>query len=151
MVAWAQAFDSEAVIDRTFGRICALHRGSLATELTLHIEFPWMDIGHGASVCDVGGGVGNMLIALSKRYPTLQLTLQDLPERTLQAKTEVWPVKCPQAIAENRIDFVPIDFLKEAPVPGCEIYYVSIPLSSFQIVLIMSRKRDSSKTSCTSI
>ncbi|KAF9033801.1 S-adenosyl-L-methionine-dependent methyltransferase [Panaeolus papilionaceus] len=102
MVAWAQAFDSEAVID----------------------QFPWMDIGHGASVCDVGGGVGNMLIALSKRYPTLQLTLQDLPERTLQAKTEVWPVKCPQAIAENRIDFVPIDFLKEAPVPGCEIYYL---------------------------
>ncbi|PPQ70231.1 hypothetical protein CVT24_013089 [Panaeolus cyanescens] len=102
MVAWAQAFDSEAVID----------------------QFPWMEIGERATVCDVGGGVGNMLIALAKRYPKLRLTLQDLPERTLQARMEVWPVKCPEAIAEKRIEFQPIDFLKEAPVPGCQIYYL---------------------------
>ena len=61
---------------------------------------------------------------LAKAHPTLQLKLQDLPERILQAKNEVWPKECPEAIQENRIEFEPIDFLSESPIKDCNVYYV---------------------------
>ena len=85
-------------------------------------EFPWKELGDGASV---GGGIGNITLQLAKAYPTLNLKLQDLPECILQAKQEVWPKECPEAITENRIQFEPIDFLRESPIQGCDVYYVS--------------------------
>ena len=88
-------------------------------------------MGHGASVCDVGSGVGNMSLQLAKAYPTLKLKLQDLPERILQAKNEFWPKKYPEAIEEGRIQFEPIDFLSESPIQGCNIYYVSNSCDKF--------------------
>jgi len=62
---------------------------------------------------------------LAKAYPQLQVKLQDLPGRIQQAKNEVWPERCPEAIAENRIEFKPIDFLAESPIPNCDAYFVS--------------------------
>src|SRR6266446_6344938 len=88
------------------------------------LEYPWKELYNGATVCDVGGGVGNIPLQLAKAHPKLQLILQDLPERIKQAKDEVWPKECPEAIAENRITFEPIDFFKSSPVPGCDVYYV---------------------------
>lgn len=90
------------------------------------IEFPWKELDHGASVCDVGGGIGNMTLQLAKAYPTLKFKLQDLPERILQAKDEVWPRECPEAIKEERIEFEPINFLSESPIQGCNVYYVGL-------------------------
>lgn len=81
-------------------------------------------MGDGASVCDVGSGIGAVTLQLAKAYPTLQLKLQDLPNVILQAKNEVWPKECPEAIKEDRIQFQPIDFMTESPVPGCNVYYV---------------------------
>jgi len=92
--------------------------------LEVCLEYPWRELGNGATVCDVGGGIGNILLQLAKAQPNLQLILQDSPERIKQAKDEVWPKECPEAIAENRITFEPIDFFKSPPVPGCDIYYV---------------------------
>ena len=88
------------------------------------VEFPWKELGDGATVCDVAGGVGNICLQLAKTHPNLRLILQDLPERIQQAKNEVWPKKCPEAIAEGRIAFEPIDFFASSPVPGCNVYYV---------------------------
>ena len=75
-------------------------------------EFPWKELGDGASVCDVGGRMRNVTLQLAKSYPTLNLKLQDLHERILQAKDEIWPKECPEAIKENRIQFEPIDFFR---------------------------------------
>ena len=86
--------------------------------------YPWEELGHGASVCDVGGGVGNIAIRLAKQFPTLQLKLQDLPERILQARDDFWPQNCPEAIKENRIEFLPLDFLTESPIKHCDVYLV---------------------------
>ena len=88
------------------------------------LEFPWKELGDGATVCDVAGGIGNMSLQLAKTYPNLRLILQDLPQRIQQAKNEVWPKECPEAIAERRIAFEPLDFFASSPVPGCNIYYV---------------------------
>ena len=87
-------------------------------------------MGDGASVCDVGGGIGHITLQLAKAYPNLNLKLQDLPERIHQAKNEVWPKECPEAIKENRIQFEPIDFLSQSPIQGCNVYYVSLTLST---------------------
>ena len=104
--------------------IC-LEISPLLTFLYKSGEFPWKELGSGASVCDVGGGIGNMTLQLAKAYPTLNLKLQDLPERIFQAKNEFWPKECPEAIKEQRIQFKPIDFLSESPIQGCNVYYVS--------------------------
>jgi len=98
--------------------------GSVSDAYAVIKEFPWNELGDGASVCDVGGGVGTMSLRLAKTYPTLQLKLQDLPHVILQAKNEVWPKEFPEAIKEGRIRFQPIDFLKESPIPGCDVYYL---------------------------
>ena len=91
----------------------------------MRVEFPWKELGNGATVCDVAGGVGNISLQLAKAYPNLRLILQDLPERIQQAKNEVWPKECPEAIAERRITFEPIDFFASSPVLGCDVYFVS--------------------------
>jgi hypothetical protein len=95
------------------------------------VEFPWGELGDGATVCDVAGGVGNISLQLAKAHPNLQLILQDLPDRIQQAKNEIWPKECPEAIAERRITFEPIDFFASSPVPGCNVYFVRAYLSSF--------------------
>ena len=63
---------------------------------------------------------------LARAYPTLQLKLQDLPDRIVQAKTQVWPRECPEAIKESRIEFKALDFLSESPINGCDVYYVGL-------------------------
>ena len=125
MAAWSAAIDANSVITGI-----SLFVENLMLLLTSSIsirsaEFPWKDLGHGTSVCDVGSGIGNMTLQLAKAYPTLKLKLQDLPECILQAKNEFWPKKYPEAIEEERIQFEPIDFLSESPIQGCDIYYVS--------------------------
>lgn len=86
--------------------------------------FPWAELGPGATVCDVGGGIGAITMQLARAHPTLQLKLQDLPDRIQQAETQVWPKECPEAIKEQRIEFKVIDFLAESPIKGCDIYLV---------------------------
>lgn len=61
---------------------------------------------------------------LARAYPKLQLILQDLPGCIQQVKNDIWPSQCPEAIAENRIQFEPMDFFAGPPILGCNIYYV---------------------------
>ena len=100
----------------------------------MRVEFPWKELGNGATVCDVAGGVGSISLQLAKSYPNLRLILQDLPERIQQAKDEVWPKEYPEAIAEGRITFEPIDFFTSSPVPGCNVYYVRDTFLSFSLL-----------------
>ncbi|EKM76021.1 hypothetical protein AGABI1DRAFT_79240 [Agaricus bisporus var. burnettii JB137-S8] len=102
MIGWGDAIEANAVIN----------------------EFPWGSLPEGTTICDVGGGVGNISTQLANSYPALRLILQDLPHQLKIAEEEVWPEHAPKAIAENRIEFIPFDFLQEAPKLGCDIYYV---------------------------
>ncbi|KAI0060967.1 S-adenosyl-L-methionine-dependent methyltransferase [Artomyces pyxidatus] len=86
-------------------------------------KYPWSTLSAGTTVCDVGGGIGAVLILLGQKYPHLKLTLQDLPNVMDQAR-QFWQEGCPEAIQDGRIDFVAIDFFKEPPVKGQDIYYV---------------------------
>jgi len=64
------------------------------------------------------------MMQLAHSYPHLQLKLQDLPERVMQAENEIWPEECPEALQDGRIEFKGMDFFAESPIKGCDIYYV---------------------------
>ncbi|KAF5363268.1 hypothetical protein D9756_001094 [Leucocoprinus leucothites] len=100
MVAWNATLDSHAIIT----------------------AYPWDKLRDGAVVNDVGGGRGNISMELYKRYPNLNLKLQDLPERTEQTQRESWPKECPQVIADGRIEFKSVDLFVESPIANCDIY-----------------------------
>ncbi|XP_006460606.1 hypothetical protein AGABI2DRAFT_117546 [Agaricus bisporus var. bisporus H97] len=102
MIGWGDAIEANAVIH----------------------DFPWGQLPKGTSVCDVGGGVGNISIQLAKSYPSLHLVLQDLPHQLKFAEEETWPELCPEAISEHRIEFIPLDFFQESPKRSCDIYYL---------------------------
>ncbi|KAF9254151.1 S-adenosyl-L-methionine-dependent methyltransferase [Marasmius fiardii PR-910] len=70
--------------------------------------------------CDVGSGPGAVALSLSKHYKDkFRVTLQDLSDPLGHAKT-VWSTEYPAAI----VDFVPVNFLKESPVPGQDVYFL---------------------------
>ena len=52
----------------------------------------------------------------------------------LQAKNEVWPKECPEAIQENR---KPIDFFVGSPIKDCSVYYCRV--HHFSHTFFMSR------------
>ncbi|KAJ7152578.1 S-adenosyl-L-methionine-dependent methyltransferase [Mycena crocata] len=109
MIGWGTAVEASAVVD----------------------VYPWKALDSGATVCDLGGGVGAMAIQLARAHPGLQLKLQDLPDRMMQAESVVWPAECPEAIEKNRIEFRAIDFFAEPPIAGCDVYYIKNILHAF--------------------
>ncbi|KAK7021280.1 hypothetical protein VNI00_017455 [Paramarasmius palmivorus] len=60
---------------------------------------------------------------LSKKNPNFKVVLQDQPEVLVQAK-EYWSTQYPQAVQEGKVRFVPINFLRDNAVEGCDVYYV---------------------------
>jgi len=89
-------------------------------------DFPWDKLKKDSVICDVGGGVGSISTQLAKCYPTLRFILQDLPGELEIAEHKVWPQRCPEAIQQKRISFIPLNFFKESPEKGCDIYFVSV-------------------------
>ncbi|KAK0441263.1 O-methyltransferase-domain-containing protein [Desarmillaria tabescens] len=87
-------------------------------------EYPWVTLRDGATMCDVGGGIGSISMQLAEAYPHLRIVLQDLPAPIQNAKNDIWPKLCPAAIETGRVDFKAMDFLVESPVGGCEVYYL---------------------------
>ncbi|EIW80787.1 S-adenosyl-L-methionine-dependent methyltransferase [Coniophora puteana RWD-64-598 SS2] len=109
--------------------------------------FPWQNY---TSVCDIGGSVGTVSMPLARKYPHLRITIQDREEVT-QHTIDHWASNYPEAVAENRAHFVPIDFLTGAPVEGCDLYYMRFilhdwPQSDAQIIVNNVRKAMSPKS-----
>ncbi|TFY67048.1 hypothetical protein EVG20_g4086 [Dentipellis fragilis] len=96
-----------------------------ATLVSKHLtEFPWKDLPNGATVCDLGGGIGTIAMDLAKKQRHLYLTLQDHLPSVIDHARQVWGAEMPDAVTENRIDFVPVDFLQSSPVSNQNIYYI---------------------------
>ncbi|KIO11687.1 hypothetical protein M404DRAFT_20303 [Pisolithus tinctorius Marx 270] len=94
--------------------------GPVMGSLSILHHYPWNDV---ATVCDVGASVGSVSIPLSKAHPHLKITDQDLPE-VLEAARSVWEKEAFEALREKRVEFLTLDFFKEAPVPGKDVYYL---------------------------
>ncbi|KIJ34904.1 hypothetical protein M422DRAFT_262863 [Sphaerobolus stellatus SS14] len=97
--------------------------GEVTGKAMLPKVYAWENVLENATLCDVGGSSGHMVLDLMKEYPKLKAIIQDLPPVVEQAK-EFWTKENPQAIEKQRVEFVPLDFLKETPVPNCDFYYL---------------------------
>ncbi|KAH7923288.1 S-adenosyl-L-methionine-dependent methyltransferase [Leucogyrophana mollusca] len=102
-----------------FGRAMAAVGGVLGCQSVLY-EYPWQRY---TSVCDVGSGVGTFAMPLARMFPHIKVTLQDLPGVLEQAK-EDWGANFPEAVVRDRVDFTSVDFLREVPTLGQDIYYL---------------------------
>jgi hypothetical protein len=107
----------------------------------------------GSTFCDIGSGVGAISLKLAKTHSHLRLTLQDQPQILEHAQDvrivnhfyssmtvvesfrfQVWRHEFPEALAEQRVDFVPLDFFKEGPAKNHDIYYVTFFLFFWKIM-----------------
>jgi len=87
--------------------------------------FPWKDLAPGSTICDVGSGAGDVCLQLVKDHSHLKVTLQDQPQ-VLDNAHDLWTRKYPNAVEDQRVDFVTLDFLKEGPVRNQDIYYMRL-------------------------
>ncbi|KAA1473506.1 S-adenosyl-L-methionine-dependent methyltransferase [Dentipellis sp. KUC8613] len=100
------------------------NRAMTALRLGLPNEFyPVASLPPNTTWCDIGGGMGGVLIPVAQTNPKLRLTLQDQPEVLAQAGPHIQK-ECPALFAEDRIALQPIDFIKESPVKAQDIYYM---------------------------
>ncbi|KAG1835539.1 S-adenosyl-L-methionine-dependent methyltransferase [Suillus variegatus] len=90
--------------------------GSLAV-LT---HFPFEKL---STVVDVGGGIGAFSLPLAKTHKNVKIIIHDLPEALVQAR-DIWARECPEALTENRVEFKNLDFFKQVPAKGKDIYYL---------------------------
>lgn len=94
------------------------------------------------TICDVGGGTGHVPLALLRAFPehNFKAVIHDVPTqleegmkvgltllvpRNILDVLQHWEATFPEALRSDKVDFVPLDFLKETPTPGCDFYYVS--------------------------
>ncbi|KAJ7634561.1 S-adenosyl-L-methionine-dependent methyltransferase [Roridomyces roridus] len=87
--------------------------------------YPWSTVSPDTIVCDVGGGYGHRTIDLLKEFPHLKIVLQDLPGVIEEGKKNLAENQELETLLKKRVDHVPLDFFKETPVGGCDIYYLS--------------------------
>ncbi|KAI0342293.1 S-adenosyl-L-methionine-dependent methyltransferase [Trametopsis cervina] len=106
-----------------FGRYMVAFGQAVGTA-AVATEYPWHALPAGTTVCDVGSGIGAVTLELAKAHPGLKLILQDMPGVLQYAKDETWPKEAPEAIAEGRVEFLPMDFFKESPKEGCDFYFL---------------------------
>ncbi|KAJ4478425.1 S-adenosyl-L-methionine-dependent methyltransferase [Lentinula aciculospora] len=110
MVGWGQIFGKEHFLPQAY---------------------PWSAESSETTVCDVAGGNGFATMALLKAHPHLKLVLQD-QQQIIDRAQEFWEKQHPSAVQKGRVQFLPFDFFKDAPVKGCDIYYLSFILHDWQ-------------------
>ncbi|KAG2039958.1 S-adenosyl-L-methionine-dependent methyltransferase [Suillus americanus] len=111
----------KAMEDNAFHRAMLGLSDMLGTSAVLH-HYPWNDI---SSVVDVGSGTGAFSTPLAKMFPHLRITNQDLPNVMVLAQN-AWEKNAPvtETLLDGRMEFIPIDFLEDAPVVGKDVYYL---------------------------
>jgi hypothetical protein len=92
--------------------------------LIISTDYAWNELPQGATVVDVGGGVGGFIMQLLRVYPHLNCVVQDRAEVVKQGEQEVWPQQAPDLLESSEVRFVAHDFFKQNPVEGADIYWL---------------------------
>jgi len=86
--------------------------------------FDWTSLPDNEIVVDVGGGVGNVAIRISKANPKLKVICQDLP-KTVEAAKNYWKGEEEKAIiSSGRVSFEENNFFSTQPVQNASVYFV---------------------------
>ncbi|KAA1472019.1 S-adenosyl-L-methionine-dependent methyltransferase [Dentipellis sp. KUC8613] len=112
---WYEKHPTEAA---RFNRAMTAFRLGWVTEY-----YPVAAIPAGSTWCDIGGGMGHVLLSIARANPGIKATLQDQPHVLAHARESI-EKEYPQGLREDRVRLVPIDFISESPVKGLDFYYM---------------------------
>ncbi|KAF7314318.1 Kinesin-like protein [Mycena kentingensis (nom. inval.)] len=106
--------------------------------------YPWADLPADTRICDVGGGNGHVSTNLLEKFPHLKVVVQDLP-KVVETGRDFLAQADMDAGLKQKVEYVPLDFFSDTPVPGCEIYYIrhvlhDWPVSECKTILDNVRK-----------
>ncbi|EJD00206.1 O-methyltransferase [Fomitiporia mediterranea MF3/22] len=80
--------------------------------------FDWGSLPKGGIVVDVGGGLGQVSLEVSKAHPDLRVVLEDRPLIIEQAK-QFWQENLPRSVTGCKVQFIGTDFFEAQPkLPG---------------------------------
>ncbi|KZV83925.1 S-adenosyl-L-methionine-dependent methyltransferase [Exidia glandulosa HHB12029] len=92
------------------------------TDEIAHV-YPWSTVRDDTTFCDIGGSVGHVAMALLKANPGFRVVVHDLPTVIEEAR-KVWQREFPEALDEQSVQLLPLDFVKQRPLSGCNYYYL---------------------------
>ncbi|KIY49128.1 O-methyltransferase [Fistulina hepatica ATCC 64428] len=76
--------------------------------------FDFGSLKDGATVVDVGGGVGSVTLGLARQFPKINFVIQDLPNQLGQAE-KFWTENYPEAYRSGRVKFIAHNFFEPYP------------------------------------
>ncbi|GJJ11788.1 hypothetical protein Clacol_006026 [Clathrus columnatus] len=106
--------------------------------------YPWAELPENAKVVDVGSGIGDMPMILSKNFPTFKFVLQDFAG-VMGGAREHWEVNNPSALNEGRIEFLAHDFFKPQPVKDADLFLLRMithDWGSSHVITILKHLRE---------
>ncbi|GAA5853666.1 hypothetical protein JCM5353_001397 [Sporobolomyces roseus] len=109
-------------------------------ESVLTNGFPWKDLPENSTVCDVGGGKGDISLEIHKAIPRLKFVVQDQEKTIENGAIPFWKANASEAL-EHRVKLMPHDILTPQPVEGAAVYLMRLVLHGFideQVVQILS-------------
>ncbi|KAK7691573.1 hypothetical protein QCA50_004972 [Cerrena zonata] len=119
---WEYYEKQDAVRAQRFGKAMIGFSSFITFDSTLY-GFPWKDLAPKSTVCDLGSGLGHVSMHIAKACPQINIVLQDLPNTIEQAKL-IWRERAPEIIDAGRVEFVPVNFLRQSPVTACDYYFM---------------------------
>ncbi|KAJ5407630.1 hypothetical protein N7509_001513 [Penicillium cosmopolitanum] len=84
--------------------------------------YPWAEQKN-AHIVDVGGAIGAATLPILRAFPGLSLTVQDQPESQPLFEKHLTE-RFSDVVGVSNTRFVSLDFFKECPVHGAEIYFL---------------------------
>ncbi|KAJ8502698.1 hypothetical protein ONZ45_g11512 [Pleurotus djamor] len=84
--------------------------------------FKWGDLPAGATIVDVGGGLGHNTLSIAKEHRHLKCVVQDRAAVIEQAKV-FWQENLPEALTDGTIQLQAHDFFAPQPVKNADVYW----------------------------
>ncbi|KXN89277.1 Sterigmatocystin 8-O-methyltransferase [Leucoagaricus sp. SymC.cos] len=114
-----------------------------------HLGFQWSSIPPYSHVVDVGGDVGSTSLPISKEFPSLKVTTQDLPAVVVQAE-QYWTSNLPDAISSGAVNFEGHDFFSPQPHQDASVFILGYILHDWSddrsVTILENLRRAASAT-----
>ncbi|KAF8192239.1 O-methyltransferase [Mycena galopus ATCC 62051] len=127
-------------------RFAVAMEGSTASDLPEMIlqGFDWGALSDGATVVDVGGGIGQISLAVAKNHPGLRIVNQDLGPAIQLAKAH-WAKHLPKHVENKLVQHQAHDFFDPQPVKNADVFLLRHVLHNWgkaRAVSILQRLRE---------
>ncbi|EJD43680.1 O-methyltransferase [Auricularia subglabra TFB-10046 SS5] len=117
---WMDLPENEHVLKR-FGM--AMVAAKLVSPPNTILEaFKWDSLPKGATVVDVGGGVGSVTHILAEKYPDLRYVVQDRAKTIEPDARNYWNEHMPEALSSGKVTLEAHDFFAEQPRKSPDVF-----------------------------